>query len=80
MVLGGIGLTLLIMVVGFIFAVWIGGFFRGTNIATPKDNNLLLFTLIFLIIGVPVGLPCVTTTTMVKFFPSLTRIIVRLTV
>jgi Na+/citrate or Na+/malate symporter len=44
---------------------WIGGFFRGVEIANPSDNNLLVYTLIFLIIGVPVGLPCVTTTTMV---------------
>ncbi|WVW85256.1 plasma-membrane proton-efflux P-type ATPase [Kwoniella bestiolae CBS 10118] len=63
-VLGGIGTTLLVMVVAFIFAVWIGGFFRGTNIATPAQNNLLVYALIFLIIGVPVGLPVVTTTTL----------------
>ncbi|WWC93239.1 plasma-membrane proton-efflux P-type ATPase [Kwoniella sp. B9012] len=63
-VLGGIGTTLLVMVVAFIFAVWIGGFFRGTKIATPDQNNLLVYALIFLIIGVPVGLPVVTTTTL----------------
>ncbi|WWC63631.1 plasma-membrane proton-efflux P-type ATPase [Kwoniella dejecticola CBS 10117] len=63
-VLGGIGLTLLVMVVAFIFAVWIGGFFRGTKIASPDQNNLLVYALIFLIIGVPVGLPVVTTTTL----------------
>jgi hypothetical protein len=69
-------------VVIWLLAIWIGGFFRGVNIATPKDNNLLVYTLILLvrvtlffvrrsfttdrlqIIGVPVGLPCVTTTTM----------------
>jgi hypothetical protein len=28
LVLGGIGTTLLVLVIGFIFAVWIGGFFR----------------------------------------------------
>ncbi len=38
-------------------SAWIGGFFRGTGIATPSDNNLLLYALIFFIIGVPVGLP-----------------------
>ncbi|KAK8854504.1 plasma-membrane proton-efflux P-type ATPase [Kwoniella newhampshirensis] len=63
-VLGGIGTTLLIIVVVFIFIVWIGGFFRGTSIAHPRDNNLLVYALIFLIIGVPVGLPVVTTTTL----------------
>ncbi|WWC90371.1 plasma-membrane proton-efflux P-type ATPase [Kwoniella dendrophila CBS 6074] len=63
-VLGGIGTTLLVMVIAFIFAVWIGGFFRGTKIASPDQNNLLVYALIFLIIGVPVGLPVVTTTTL----------------
>ncbi|ODN73166.1 plasma-membrane proton-efflux P-type ATPase [Cryptococcus amylolentus CBS 6039] len=63
-VLGGIGTTLLVMVIAFIFAVWIGGFFRGTSIASPKDNNLLVYALVFFIIGVPVGLPVVTTTTL----------------
>ncbi|KZT01357.1 plasma-membrane proton-e [Laetiporus sulphureus 93-53] len=63
-VLGGIGLALLIIVLAFIFIVWIGGFFRHVGIATPRENNLLVYALIFLIIGVPVGLPCVTTTTM----------------
>ena len=70
-------------VIVWLLAIWIGGFFRNVNIATPKDNNLLVYTLILLvsvaslfarrsftidrlrqIIGVPVGLPCVTTTTM----------------
>jgi H+-transporting ATPase len=50
-------------------AFWIGGFFRGVEIARPRDNNLLVYSLIFLIIGVPVGLPCVTTTTMVRLLP-----------
>ncbi|ETW74592.1 P-type ATPase [Heterobasidion irregulare TC 32-1] len=63
-VLGGIGTTLLVLVIAFIFIVWIGGFFRGIGIATPKENSLLVYALIFFIIGVPVGLPCVTTTTM----------------
>ncbi|KAF8312959.1 plasma-membrane proton-e [Clavulina sp. PMI_390] len=63
-VLGGIGSALLILVIFFIFAVWIGGFFRGIGIAEPKENSLLVYALIFLIIGVPVGLPVVTTTTM----------------
>ncbi|KIK53982.1 hypothetical protein GYMLUDRAFT_49059 [Collybiopsis luxurians FD-317 M1] len=63
-VLDGIGTVLLILVILFIFIVWIGGFFRGIGIATPSENSLLVYALIFLIIGVPVGLPCVTTTTM----------------
>ncbi|KAH8998130.1 plasma-membrane proton-e [Lactarius akahatsu] len=63
-VMSSIGTTLLVLVIIWLLAVWIGGFFRGVNIATPKGNNLLVYTLIFLIIGVPVGLPCVTTTTM----------------
>ncbi|KAH9930698.1 uncharacterized protein B0H18DRAFT_993122 [Fomitopsis serialis] len=63
-VLDGIGNALLVIVIGFIFIVWIGGFFRHLGIATPAQNNLLVYALIFFIIGVPVGLPCVTTTTM----------------
>ncbi|CDW97345.1 hypothetical protein, partial [Sporisorium scitamineum] len=63
-VMGSIGSALLFLVIVFTLIFWIGGFFRNTGIATPKENNLLIYTLIFLIIGVPVGLPCVTTTTM----------------
>ncbi|KAJ7223598.1 hypothetical protein GGX14DRAFT_694453 [Mycena pura] len=63
-VLGGIGTTLLVLVLVVIFIVWVGGFFRGIGIATPKENSLLVYALVFFIIGVPVGLPCVTTTTM----------------
>lgn len=47
-VLGGIGTSLLVMVIGFIFVVWIGGFFRGLGIATPKEDNLLVYALVFL--------------------------------
>jgi magnesium-transporting ATPase (P-type) len=36
-------------VIIWLLAVWIGGFFRGVNLATPKDNNLLVYTLIFLV-------------------------------
>lgn len=63
-VLGNIGEALLVLVVFFIFAAWIGSFFRHVKIATPQENNLLVYALIFLIIGVPVGLPVVTTTTL----------------
>ena len=59
-----IGTTLLVLVIIFVLIVWLAGFFRNVEIARPKENNLLIYTLIFLIIGVPVGLPCVTTTTM----------------
>merc|ERR1711977_337250 len=59
-----IGTTLLVLVIVFVLVVWFAGFFRNVEIARPKENNLLVYTLIFLIIGVPVGLPCVTTTTM----------------
>ncbi|RSH85711.1 hypothetical protein EHS25_003852 [Saitozyma podzolica] len=63
-VLGGIGTSLLVLVIFFIFVVWIGSFFRGVQISTPSQNNLLVYALVFLIIGVPVGLPVVTTTTL----------------
>ena len=62
--MNSIGTSLLALVLIFTFGFWIGGFFRNTAISTPADNNLLVYTLIFLIIGVPVGLPCVTTTTL----------------
>ncbi|KAJ7790069.1 plasma-membrane proton-e [Mycena olivaceomarginata] len=63
-VLGGIGTTLLVLVLVFIFIVGAEGFFRGIGIASPKENSLLVYALVFFIIGVPVGLLCVTTTTM----------------
>jgi H+-transporting ATPase len=63
-VMTSIGTALLVLVVAFAFGFWIAGFFRNIPIATPADNNLLVYTLIFLIVGVPVGLPCVTTTTL----------------
>lgn len=42
------------------------GVFHNLSIATPEDssNNLLHYLLILLIVGVPVGLPVVTTTTL----------------
>lgn len=65
-VMDSIGTTLLVLVMFWILAAWIGGFYRHLKIATPQysDNNLLHYTLILLIIGVPVGLPVVTTTTL----------------
>ncbi|TFK50293.1 plasma-membrane proton-e [Heliocybe sulcata] len=63
-VMNSIGTMLLVLVVIWLLAIWIGGFFRHVLIATPTDNNLLVYSLVLLIIGVPVGLPCVTTTTL----------------
>lgn len=65
-VMDNIGTSLLVLVMFWVIAAWIGGFFRHLRIATPEhsDNNLLHWTLILLVIGVPVGLPVVTTTTL----------------
>ncbi|KAE8362084.1 hypothetical protein BDV27DRAFT_132106 [Aspergillus caelatus] len=65
-VMDNIGTSLLVLVMFWILAAWIGGFYRHVRIATPEnDENILLrWTLILLIIGVPVGLPVVTTTTL----------------
>merc|ERR1712169_91903 len=65
-VMDSIGTALLVLVVFFILAAWIGGFFHNIKIATPEDSSitLLSYALILLIIGVPVGLPVVTTTTL----------------
>jgi len=42
-----VGIRLRVIV--WLLAIWIGGFFRGVGIATPKDNNLLVYTLILLV-------------------------------
>ncbi|CZT11164.1 hypothetical protein WAI453_010898 [Rhynchosporium graminicola] len=65
-IMNSIGTSLLVLVVGWILAAWIGGFFRHLQIATPENSsvNLLHYALILLIVGVPVGLPVVTTTTL----------------
>ncbi|KAK0654248.1 Plasma membrane ATPase [Lasiodiplodia hormozganensis] len=65
-IMDSIGTSLLVLVVFFILVAWIGGFFRSLKIATPEDssNNLLHYALILFIVGVPVGLPVVTTTTL----------------
>ncbi|EXJ88343.1 H+-transporting ATPase [Capronia coronata CBS 617.96] len=65
-IMDSIGTALLVLVVFFILAAWVGGFFHHIKIATPEDSsvNLLHYALILLIIGVPVGLPVVTTTTL----------------
>lgn len=65
-IMNSIGTSLLVLVVAWILIAWIGGFFHHLEIATPEksSNNLLHYALILLIIGVPVGLPVVTTTTL----------------
>jgi H+-transporting ATPase len=65
-IMNSIGTALLVLVVFFILAAWIGGFFHHLELATPawSSNNLLHYALILLIVGVPVGLPVVTTTTL----------------
>jgi H+-transporting ATPase len=65
-IMNSIGTALLVLVVFFILVSWIGGFFHHLPIATPmwSSVNLLHYALILLIVGVPVGLPVVTTTTL----------------
>lgn len=68
-IMNSIGTSLLVLVMFFILAAWIGGFFRHLRIAEPRPGwdssvTLLHYALILLIIGVPVGLPVVTTTTL----------------
>lgn len=65
-IMDSIGTALLVLVVFWILAAWVGGFFHHIPLATPMDSsiNLLHYALILLIVGVPVGLPVVTTTTL----------------
>ena len=58
-VLRGIGTALLVLVVVTLFVVWVSSFYRSNPIV-----QILTFTLAITIIGVPVGLPAVVTTTM----------------
>lgn len=58
-VLNGIGTVLLILVVFTLLVVWVSSFYRSNRIV-----QILEFTLAITIIGVPVGLPAVVTTTM----------------
>ncbi|KAF2710924.1 H ATPase [Pleomassaria siparia CBS 279.74] len=58
-VLNGIGTVLLILVILTLLVVWVSSFYRSNHIVT-----ILEFTLAITIIGVPVGLPAVVTTTM----------------
>lgn len=58
-VLNGIGTVLLVLVIFTLLVVWISSFYRSNGIV-----HILEFTLAITIIGVPVGLPAVVTTTM----------------
>ncbi len=65
-IMNSIGTALLVVVVAWILIAWIGGFFHHLKLATPEvsSENLLHYVLILLVVGVPVGLPVVTTTTL----------------
>ena len=65
-IMNSIGTSLLVLVVFWIVLAWIGGFYHHLKLATPEwsSTNLLHYVLILLIVGVPVGLPVVTTTTL----------------
>jgi H+-transporting ATPase len=67
-VLTEIATVLLVLVVFCVLIIWISGFFRSLSILT-----LLLYTLIITVIGVPVGLPAVVTTTMAVGAAELAR-------
>ncbi|CAO2648573.1 Nn.00g078400.m01.CDS01 [Neocucurbitaria sp. VM-36] len=58
-VLHGIGTVLLVLVIVTLLVVWISSFYRSNGIV-----HILEFTLAITIVGVPVGLPAVVTTTM----------------
>lgn len=58
-VLHGIGRILLILVIVTLLVVWISSFYRSNGVV-----QILEFTLTITIVGVPVGLPAVVTTTM----------------
>ena len=58
-ILRGIGSALLVLVVLTLFVVWVSSFYRSN-----PTTQILTFTLAITIIGVPVGLPAVVTTTM----------------
>ncbi|SCV16649.1 probable Plasma membrane ATPase 1 [Nakaseomyces glabratus] len=60
-VLNGIGILLLVLVIVTLLGVWAACFYRTDNIV-----KILRFTLGITIIGVPVGLPAVVTTTMLS--------------
>jgi H+-transporting ATPase len=68
-IMNSIGTALLVLVMFFILLAWIGGFFRHIPISRAREGTndsvtLLHYALIKFIVGVPVGLPVVTTTTL----------------
>ncbi|KAM0440047.1 hypothetical protein ACHAPT_001150 [Fusarium lateritium] len=63
-VMNNIGTSLLVLVMLWILIAWIGGFFHHIHLTNPGSQNLFHYALVLLIIGVPVGLPVVTTTTL----------------
>lgn len=65
-IMNSIGTSLLVLVAAWILIAWIAGFYHHLKLATPESSsqNLLHYALILLIVGVPVGLPVVTTTTL----------------
>jgi H+-transporting ATPase len=67
-ILSQVAMILLVLVAICIFVIWISGFFRSLSIIT-----LLVYTLIVTVIGVPVGLPAVVTTTMAVGAAELAR-------
>lgn len=58
-VLNGIGVVLLVLVIATLLVVWTSSFYRSNPIV-----EILRYTLAITIVGVPVGLPAVVTTTM----------------
>ncbi|CEJ56647.1 hypothetical protein PMG11_02848 [Penicillium brasilianum] len=58
-VLNGISMILLALVIMSLFVVWVGSYYRSNPII-----DILQFTLAITVVGVPVGLPAVVTTTM----------------
>ncbi|KAM0307896.1 hypothetical protein HYE67_000418 [Fusarium culmorum] len=63
-IMNNIGTTLLVLVMFWILVAWIGGFFHHISVTAHGSQNLLHYALVLLIVGVPVGLPVVTTTTL----------------
>ncbi|KAM0351920.1 hypothetical protein ACHAPU_002436 [Fusarium lateritium] len=63
-IMNKIGTTLLVLVMFWILIAWIGGFFHHVSMTAHGSQNLLHYALALLIVGVPVGLPVVTTTTL----------------
>jgi H+-transporting ATPase len=63
-IMNQIGTSLLVLVMFWILIAWIGGFFHHIGVTAPGSQNLLHYALVLLIVGVPVGLPVVTTTTL----------------